>query len=454
MTSIIVAAIAGVFSGAGVLYLVLRSRTASLQARSEELQRARDEAQRLRDEAQTELVGLREATSSLRAELSAEKAGREQEIKGWQEKQDALVKAQEELLKQFDALSRKALDMNSKSFLDLAKTQMEKMITDVDQKESKRKLELEKLVQPLSKSLEDVSKHVREVEKEREKAYASITEQVKGLSEAQIAIRKEASNLVNALRRPSVRGRWGEMQLKRVVEMAGMLDHCDFTEQTTVNSDNGRLRPDMIVHLAGGRTIVVDAKAPLSAYLDAVETDDEDAREGFMKKHAEQVKTHIRQLSTKAYQDQFSSTPDMVVLFLPGESFYYAAQEIDPTLIEQGVDNNVVIATPTTLITLLKAVAYGWRQEQLAENAQKISRLGQELYDRLRVLAEHMNKVGRGLNTAMNSYNSAVSSMERRVLVSARKFKELGSSTSAELPEVSSLEGAPRQLELGSGDED
>ncbi|MGB0649954.1 MAG: DNA recombination protein RmuC [Rhodothermales bacterium] len=447
MTNLILIGILGLAIGAAFAWLYLKASYSGVQARAEELEASRNHAEQ-------ELGTLRESQSTLRAELSAERAARKQEIKGWQEKQDALVKAQEELMKQFDALSRRALDMNSKSFLELAKTQMEKMITDVDQKETKRKLEMEKLVQPLSKSLEDVSKHVREVEKEREKAYASITEQVKGLSEAQLAIRKEASNLVNALRRPSVRGRWGEMQLRRVVEMAGMLDHCDFEEQHTVHSDNGRLRPDMIVHLAGGRTIVVDAKAPLSAYLDAVETEDEVAREQFMKKHAEQVKTHIRQLSTKAYQDQFSSTPDMVVLFLPGESFYYAAQEMDPSLIEQGVENNVVIATPTTLITLLKAVAYGWRQEQLAENAQKISQLGQELYDRLRVLAEHINKVGRGLNSAMNSYNSAVSSMERRVLVSARKFKELGSSTSAELPEVSELESVTRQLELGTGEDE
>jgi len=233
-----------------------------------------------------------------------------------------------------------------------------------------------------------------------------------------------------------------------------MLDHCDFEEQTTVHSDNGRLRPDMVVHLAGGRTIVVDAKAPLSAYLDAIETEDEAEREQYMAKHAEQVKTHIRQLSTKAYQDQFQSTPDMVVLFLPGESFYYAAQEMDPSLIEQGVDNNVVIATPTTLITLLKAVAYGWRQEQLAENAQKISQLGQELYERLSVMAQHVAKMGRGLTSAVTSYNKAVASMESRVMVSARKFKELGSSTSSEIPDVPQLEGAPRQLELGAGELD
>lgn len=447
MTSLILTGVCAALAGAGIVFLIFKTRTAALEARSQELQAARDEAR-------AELVSLRESHAQARSELSAERAAREQEVKGWQEKQEALIKAQDELMKQFDALSRKALDMNSKSFLELARTQMEKMITNVDAKEEKRKLELEKLVTPLSKTLEDVSKHVREVEKDREKAYASITEQVKGLSEANLAIRKEAGNLVNALRRPSVRGRWGEMQLRRVVEMAGMLDHCDFEEQQTVQSDNGRLRPDMVVHLAGGRTIVVDAKAPLSAYLDAIETEDEEQREAFMAKHAEQVKTHIRQLSTKAYQDQFDSTPDMVVLFLPGESFYYAAQEMDPSLIEQGVNNNVVIATPTTLIALLKAVAYGWRQEQLAENAQQISRLGQELYDRLRVLAEHINKVGRGLQTATSSYNKAIASMESRVIVSARKFKELGSSTSAELPEVEPLEVMPRQLELGSGEED
>ena len=446
MTEIILTGIAALLAGAAGTWLFLRGQYTGLEVQASDLKEARDRAL-------DELSHLREEQTSLRAALSAERASRAQEVKSWEEKQEVLVKAQEDLVKQFDALSRKALDMNSKSFLELARTQMEKMITDVDQKESQRKLELEKLVEPLSKSLEKVNTHVREVEKEREKAYASITEQVKGLTDAQMAIRKEASNLVNALRRPSVRGRWGEMQLKRVVEMAGMLDHCDFTEQTTIHSDAGRLRPDMIVHLAGGRTIVVDAKAPLSAYLDAVGTDDEDERERYMKKHADQVRTHIRQLSTRAYQDQFSSTPDMVVLFLPGESFYYAAQEIDPTLIEQGVSNNVVIATPTTLITLLKAVAYGWRQEQLAENAQRISQLGQELYDRLRVLSEHVNKMGRGLNSALNSYNSAVSSMERRVFVSARKFRELGAATSADLPEMTEVEGTPRQLQLGADEE-
>lgn len=447
MTSLVLTGLLAALAGAGTVYLLFKTRSAGLEARNAELLVARDEAR-------AELVGLREAHAQTRSDLSAERAAREQEVKGWQEKQDALIKAQEELMKQFDALSRKALDMNSKSFLELAKTQMEKMITNVDAKEEKRKLELEKLVTPLSKTLEDVSKHVREVEKDREKAYASITEQVKGLSEAQLAIRREANNLVNALRKPSVRGRWGEIQLRRVVEMAGMVDHCDFEEQQTVHSDNGRLRPDMIVNLPGDKIIVLDAKAPLAAYLEAVEARDEEEREQKMSQHAKQIRTHVQQLSTKAYQDQFDTTPDMVVLFLPGESFFYAALQNDPSLIEYGVENNVIIATPTTLIALLRAVAYGWRQEQLAENAQLISRLGQELYDRLRVLAEHFNKVGRGLQTATTSYNKAIASMESRVLVSARKFKELGSSSSADLPDVEPLESMPRQLELGAGEEE
>jgi DNA recombination protein RmuC len=205
----------------------------------------------------------------------------------------------------------------------------------------------------------------------------------------------------------------------------------------------------MIVHLAGGKTIVVDAKTPLSAYLEAVEEEDEAKREEKMLLHAEQVRIHIRQLSTKAYQDQFENTPDMVILFLPGESIYYAAQEKDPSLIELGVDNNVVIATPSTLIMFLKSVAHGWRQEQIAENAQKISQLGQELYERLSTMTEHVSKMGRGLNTAVTSYNKAVRSMESRVLVSARKFKELGTSTSSELSDLPQLEVTPRQIEAG-----
>jgi len=442
MTEMITAGIIGFVLGALILFLWHKAQASAAIARSEELAKAKEAAD-------SELKELRESSSSLRAELSGEKAAREQAEKGWEEKQTALVSAQEELMKQFDALSRKALDLNSKSFLDLAKAQVDKMITEVDSKEEKRKLELKSLVNPLSESLKKVTTHVDEVEKQRIKAYESITQQVKGLSEAQIELRKEAGNLVNALRRPTVRGRWGEIQLKRVVEMAGMLDHCDFEEQHTVHTDNGRMRPDMLVHLPGDKIIVVDAKAALSAYLEAIEATDEVVRDEQMGKHAEQIRTHVRQLSTKAYQDQFETTPDMVVLFLPGESFFYAALQKDPSLIEYGVENNVIIATPTTLIALLRAVAYGWRQEQIADNAKEIAILGKELYDRLTTFAEHVVKVGKGLNSAVSGYNKAVASLETRVMVSARRFKELGSSTSAEVPEVTQLDVVPRQLEIG-----
>ncbi len=430
----------GLSLGAGLVYLIQKAKIAAFEASSHELRASRDVAV-------SELEEIRISHAALREEFAGVTAARKQEIKGWEEKQQALVQAQEELMQQFDALSRKALDMNSKTFLDLAKTQVEKMITKVDDKDEKRKVEMQKLVDPLSKTLKEVSDHVREVEKQRDQAYSSLTEQVKGLSEAQKEIKKEASNLVKALRKPSVRGRWGEIQLKRVVEMAGLVDHCDFEEQHSINTDHGRLRPDMIVHLPGNKIIVVDAKAPLEAYLEAVEAESEDAREEQMIRHAKHVRTHVTQLAAKSYQDQFETTPDMVVLFLPGESFFYAALQHDPALIEYGASNNVIIATPTTLIALLRAVSYGWRQEQIAENALKISRLGQELYDRLSTMADHVGKVGKGLTSAVTSYNKAVASMESRVLVSARKFKELGTASSSELKEVLPLEAIPRQVE-------
>ncbi len=433
--------VGGAALGAFVTYLIQKSRTEGWIVKSTEYAK-------LFEQSQAELAEIRAAHAAMREAYAGLNAKREQEIKGWEEKRNDLVKAQDELMKQFDALSRKALDMNSASFLELAKTQVKLMITEVDAREEKRTLEMQKLVDPLSKTLKEVSAHVQQVEKHRITAYSSLTEQVKGLSEAQSTIRKETTNLVNALRKPSVRGRWGEIQLKRVVELAGLLDHCDFEEQHSINTDGGRLRPDMIVHLPGGKIIVVDAKAPLSAYLEAIEADTEKDRELLMAKHAEQVRTHVRQLSTKAYQDQFDISPDMVVLFLPGESFFYAALQHDPALIEFGVDNNVIIATPTTLIALLRAVAYGWRQEHIAENAQQISRLGQELYDRLCTLADHVSKVGRGLNSAVTSYNRAVASMESRVLVSARKFKEMGSNSSQILDELLPIETVPRQLTI------
>jgi DNA recombination protein RmuC len=305
-------------------------------------------------------------------------------------------------------------------------------------------------------SLNRYEGHVKSLEESRQKAYGSLEEQIKSLNETQRALRDKTDGLVTALRRPEVRGRWGEISLKRVAELAGMVEHCDFEEQVSMGSESGMLRPDMLVHLPAEREVVVDAKVSLDAYLDALSAEDEAGRTDHMSRHARQMRTHMRQLSQKSYWEQLPRAPEFVVMFIPGESFLAAALEHDRTLLEDGMAKRVVLATPTTLIALLHAVAYGWRQEQLTRNAQEISELGKQLYERLVTFSDHFESVRKGLERANEAFNRAVGSMEARVFPAARRLRELGVAAGSEVAAVEPVETTPRVLSLpdtGQGDD-
>jgi len=428
---------------AGVVCLVIGALAAHVFA-ARRLAAAEEKCSRLR-EVEARLAGAQVENSDLKTRASALEARSDEERKAATGKLALIEEAQARLSDAFKALSLEALRNNNQSFLELAKSTLATFHETAKGDLEKRQQAISDVVKPVRESLEKVDARIADIEKARADAYGSLTTQVKLLFDSQNDLRKETSNLVRALRTPGVRGRWGEVQLRRVVELSGMVSYCDFDEQQSVDTEEGRRRPDMIVRLPGGKTIVVDAKAVIGAYLDAVEATDDAARAGHLQRHARQVKDRVEELSRKAYWEQFQSAPEFVVLFLPGEMFFSAALENDPTLIESASERRVVLATPTTLIALLKAVFYGWRQQKLAENAQEISALGRELYDRLAVMGGHFEALGKNLNQAVTSFNKAVASVETRVLTTARKFKDLHAGGDADIAPLVQIEQATRQ---------
>ena len=359
-----------------------------------------------------------------------------------------LEEARAALENSFKSLSADALKSNNQSFLDLARASLAEFQQAAKGDLEKRQIAIETLVGPVKASLDKVDEKIGALEKSREQAYGEIRQQFAQMSTTQAELREQTGNLVNALRQPHVRGRWGEIQLRRVVEMAGMMAHCDFVEQQTVESDDGRLRPDLIVRLPGNRQIVVDSKASIAAYMEAHEAPNDELRRAKIQLHAQQVRRHLDALAKKSYWEQFQPSPEVVVMFIPGEAFYSAALEADPTLLDYALSQRVIIASPATLMSVLSSASYGWRQESIAENARAISELGQELHARLATMADHIARVGKGLANATGAYNDAVASFETRVLSSARKFKGLGAtSQEAEIIELRAVEGGPRRLQ-------
>jgi len=369
-----------------------------------------------------------------------------------QERHEALQRAEEKLAATFGNMANQSLRDNSENFLKLAREHLgqhqEKASGDLQE----RQKAIETLVNPIREALQKTEHQIAEVEKERRQAYGSIREQLANMSAGQASLQAETRNLVNALRRPEVRGQWGELTLRRLAELAGMVEYCDFYEQETSDGAEGRMRPDMIIRMPNGRELIVDVKTPLDAYLNAMEASGDVAREAALKKHAENVRDRVRELSLKSYWSRFERSPEFVILFIPGDQFLSAALQRLPNLLEEALHKKVILATPTSLVALLKAVAYGWRQVALEENAKKIQAMGEELHRRLGVFSGHLAKLGRQLGSGVDSYNAAVGSLERNVLPGARKFTELGVSSRRDIDVLNPVESVPRRPDLATDD--
>jgi DNA recombination protein RmuC len=442
MTVSIVLLIAAIcfLAGAGLSSLLARSKSAALLERRRSLEQELLSVKTERERQTAELRSVSDARAGLEATLVSERGS-------MGEKLQLLQDASEQLKAQFKSLAASALDSNNANFLQLAKSVLQNQQTQAVGELAQKEQAVKNLVEPIAQSLAGMNQQIQELEKSRSQAYGTLTSQVSSLLDTQKALQVETGNLVKALREPQARGLWGQVQLRKVLELAGMLKHCDFTEQLTLNDEERRFRPDVIIDLPGEKQVVVDAKVPLAAYLSALEASDDAVRNEHLRSHARQVRQHIDSLGSKAYWTHLPCTPEFVVMFLPGEVFFRAAMDADAELIEYGVSQKVIVASPTTLIALLKAVAYGWNQKNLAESAHRISQAGKTLYERLCTMTDHLEKMGRRLGGAVESYNDLLASMERRVLPEARKFPELDRALTAEaLPELKQLERTPRAL--------
>ena len=384
------------------------------------------------------------AHGKTKQKLARVEAKYEAELKAADEKLKLLEEARDNLKDSFKALSADALSKNNESFIKLAEENLKKYQQSAKDDLEKRQQAISKTVEPVSQTLKTFSERVNKIEERRIESEGGIKKELEKLSEMHLRLDQSTNSLVKALRAPQVRGQWGEMHLRRTVEMAGMINYCDFEEQSSVETDEGqRQRPDMLIRLPNERRVVVDSKVPIAAYLDALETDSPESQSERMQAHARHLRTHIKDLSTKAYWSQFDNAPEFVVLFIPNEAIFSAALEEDPSLIELGVDNKVILATPTTLIALLKAVAYGWQQEAITREAKEIAALGREIYDRLSVVIGHFVKLGKSIDQSVGNYNKAMNSVDSRLMVTARKFESLESASTETLPEINQIEKRP-----------
>lgn len=392
------------------------------------------------------LVHLRKrrALDALEAEVQRLRMQLELEKERHAEKLESIEAVSLQLQQTFTSLSQQALQSNNENFLRLAKEKLSQYQIQAEASLEKKEKAIETLLQPINEALKQTESQIRAIEKERKQSEGALTEHLRLINESQSELRTETQNLVQALRRPEVRGQWGELTLRRIAELSGMVSYCDFYEQQSGEEDDRRMRPDMVVRMPDQRELIVDAKTPLDAYLSAVQVRDSKEREELLHRHARHVRERMRELASKAYWNQFSHSPDFIVLFIPGEQFLAAALELDPQLLEDALANKVILATPTSIIALLRAVAFGWRQQSVAKNAEEIRRLGEELYKRLATFVEHLQKLGKNLDASVEQFNKATGSLDRQVLPGARKFDELGIEKKKEIPELKMVESSAR----------